>query len=258
MSKLNAMEFRKSLLRTALLLFSIWATDSAMAQDVAPGKCLLLTQITDFEQIPETDARLVIWNMNDSIGFNKEVVSDIDGKNSFTLDQGEKYAIKIFKSDTSFVFGDIEIPKYETGIVMNYSFQIKIIRSYQMVPPEFQTISSEKSEVSLELDIHFASNSAVIPENDKTALNELYDRLVKYETMRIELASHTDDVGDDESNMRLSQRRSNSVKQYLVEKGIGEARIAPKGYGEKKPKVPNDSPEGRAQNRRTEVRFVNN
>ena len=71
----------------------------------------------------------------------------------------------------------------------------------------------------------------------------------------IELASHTDSVGDDNSNMLLSQRRSESVKQYLIDMGIELDRIEAQGYGEKQPKATNETPEGRAKNRRTEVRI---
>ena len=71
----------------------------------------------------------------------------------------------------------------------------------------------------------------------------------------IELASHTDSIGDDNSNMLLSQRRSESVKQYLIDMGIELDRIEAQGYGEKKPKSTNETPEGRAKNRRTEVRI---
>ena len=104
--------------------------------------------------------------------------------------------------------------------------------------------------------VHFASNSAEIREGDKEELDRLYERLSNNSLTQIELASHTDSIGSDESNMRLSQRRSNSVKKYLVEKGIDENRIIAKGYGEKEPKESNKSLAGRAINRRTEVRTV--
>jgi OOP family OmpA-OmpF porin len=56
--------------------------------------------------------------------------------------------------------------------------------------------------------------------------------------------------------MRLSQRRSDAVKAFLVSKGINEAQIVAKGYGEKQPKASNDTNVGRASNRRTELRFI--
>lgn len=189
--------------------------------------------MTDFDQIPETNAQLIVWDMADSIGFSQALITDIDGKNSIVLDQGKMYAIKIFKSDTSFIFNNIGIPEQENGITMNYSFKIKVIQGYLIMLSEFQTSTTEASADLLELDIHFISNSAEIPENDLAGLYEIYSRLSKSKDYRIELASHTDDVGNEESNMRLSQRRSDAVKAYLVFKGINESRILAKGYGEK-------------------------
>ena len=69
--------------------------------------------MTDFDQIPETNAQLIVWDMADSIGFSQALITDIDGKNSIVLDQGKMYAIKIFKSDTSFIFNNIGIPEHE-------------------------------------------------------------------------------------------------------------------------------------------------
>ncbi len=72
----------------------------------------------------------------------------------------------------------------------------------------------------------------------------------------IEIGGHTDNVGDDKSNELLSQRRAESVKQYLVKKGVKPERVQTKGYGESMPIADNDSEEGRQKNRRTELKVV--
>ena len=78
----------------------------------------------------------------------------------------------------------------------------------------------------------------------------------------IELSSHTDSKGDDDYNIKLSQKRAESVVNYLIQKGINKARLYPKGYGETKPIAPNthpdgtDNPEGRQMNRRTEFKII--
>ena len=78
----------------------------------------------------------------------------------------------------------------------------------------------------------------------------------------IEIGSHTDSTGSDEYNIRLSQRRSESVVRYLVGKGIPEAKLEARGYGESIPIAPNsnpdgsDNPEGRQLNRRTELKII--
>ena len=83
--------------------------------------------------------------------------------------------------------------------------------------------------------------------------------------MEIELGSHTDNIGTDEYNLDLSNRRAKSCTDYLESKGIAAARMTSKGYGESMPIAPNeiivkrkkkDNPEGRAKNRRTEFKVT--
>ncbi len=205
------------------------------------GKCILTIEVSDFDSIPEANAKIFIWNVADSLGFSEQLISDIDGKTEITVDQGQEYNVKIFKADTFFIFKEIKIPDLNYDFTMNYTFQIKVFEGYLDI---------------IDLDVHFASNSAEIKESDKEKLDRLYERLLNNPLTQIELASHTDSIGSDENNMRLSQSRSNSVKKYIVDKGINENRIVAKGYGEKEPKESNKSAEGRAINRRTEVRTV--
>jgi OOP family OmpA-OmpF porin len=70
------------------------------------------------------------------------------------------------------------------------------------------------------------------------------------------LEGHTDNVGDDNSNMKLSEDRAKAVSNYLIKKGIAAERIDVKFYGETKPVASNDSDEGRRMNRRVDMKFV--
>jgi outer membrane protein OmpA-like peptidoglycan-associated protein len=71
-------------------------------------------------------------------------------------------------------------------------------------------------------------------------------------SFKIAIHGHTDDQGDEASNLVLSENRAKSVVEYLVSQGISKNRLSFKGFGESKPKVPNTTAEGRAKNRRTE------
>jgi outer membrane protein OmpA-like peptidoglycan-associated protein len=73
-------------------------------------------------------------------------------------------------------------------------------------------------------------------------------------TLKFEIGGHTDSDGDDNSNLKLSKDRSDTVKQKLVEYGIDAARLTTKGYGESKPLNDNSTPENKANNRRVEFR----
>ncbi|MGZ4091021.1 MAG: OmpA family protein, partial [Bacteroidia bacterium] len=76
--------------------------------------------------------------------------------------------------------------------------------------------------------------------------------------MQIELSGHTDNVGSDEANMKLSSDRAKTVTDYLVGLGIAAERIQAKGYGETKPLGTNDTEEGRQLNRRVEFTILKN
>lgn len=76
--------------------------------------------------------------------------------------------------------------------------------------------------------------------------------------MVIEVAGYTDNVGSDAANMKLSQQRAETVRNYLVSRGIKADKIQAKGYGSSDPVADNSTPEGRKQNRRTEIHILKN
>jgi len=83
-------------------------------------------------------------------------------------------------------------------------------------------------------------------------LDALAAMLTEAPALNIQINGHTDDVGEDQANLQLSERRAVTVLEYLVGKGIERARLRAKGFGETRPLAPNTTPEGKALNRRTE------
>ena len=106
-------------------------------------------------------------------------------------------------------------------------------------------------------NIFFSTGSATLEEQSQSELKKLVEFLEKNPTMKIEVSGHTDDVGADDANMKLSQQRAESVKTYLVGKGIVADRIQSKGYGKTKPIASNATAEGKQKNRRTEFVVIN-
>jgi outer membrane protein OmpA-like peptidoglycan-associated protein len=105
-------------------------------------------------------------------------------------------------------------------------------------------------------NINFATGKWDLKPSSYESLNELLKMLTDNPKMKIEIAGHTDDVGKDDANMTLSQKRAESIVNYLVEHGINEDRLIGIGYGETIPIATNDTPEGRQKNRRSEVRVI--
>ena len=75
-------------------------------------------------------------------------------------------------------------------------------------------------------------------------------------TVKVEIGGHTDDVGSEADNQKLSENRAGEVKKFMVGRGISADRIVAKGYGEKAPMAENADEAGRALNRRTEMRII--
>ena len=87
-------------------------------------------------------------------------------------------------------------------------------------------------------------------------LDEGAEILKRNPTMKIEIQGHTDNVGSEAFNQRLSENRANAVKEYLISKGISADRLKAVGYGESNPIAPNDTEEGRAMNRRVGMKVL--
>lgn len=101
-------------------------------------------------------------------------------------------------------------------------------------------------------DILFATNSYDLNDRSKFILKQFSRFLIENPNVTIMIQGHTDDQGDDQQNLTLSENRANAVKVYLVACGIDGSRLKSKGFGETMPKLPNVSEVNRAKNRRTD------
>jgi len=106
--------------------------------------------------------------------------------------------------------------------------------------------------------VNFAFNSSDLTSVAKTNLDKLSQVLVNNPDTNINIYGYTDSVGSDSYNLSLSERRANSVKSYLLSKGITSNRMFAKGEGETMPVATNDTDEGRAKNRRVEFAITAN
>ncbi len=106
---------------------------------------------------------------------------------------------------------------------------------------------------ALASEVLFAFDKSVVKPEYYSFLNDTKKIFDDYPTMRVQIDGHTDSVGTDAYNQKLSERRANAVKNYLIDKvGIEASRLKSVGYGESRPAFPNDTAENRAKNRRVE------
>jgi len=101
-------------------------------------------------------------------------------------------------------------------------------------------------------DIYFEFNSYELTPEAMIVVDEFFQFLNENPTLKISIQGHTDNIGNDEDNLLLSDNRAGSVYKYLIQMGIDSNRLIYKGFGESKPETTNQTEAGRAINRRTE------
>ncbi len=105
--------------------------------------------------------------------------------------------------------------------------------------------------------VNFDNDKDTLRPDAIAILDEAAATLKRYPGMKVEVAGHTDNRSSDAHNLDLSQRRAKAVMDYFVGKGVEAGRLSAKGYGEAEPIADNGKADGRAQNRRVELRILN-
>jgi OmpA-OmpF porin, OOP family len=169
-------------------------------------------------------------------------LTDDAGKFSIRLPSADTYEIFIlgFKDSASYNF--LEIPALKGNAYYKDPFVVDV----QHLPAKSFILE----------DCNFETGKTNLQESSFAVLDELVAYLNRKDDERIELGGHTDNVGKPAKNVILSQGRANTVRAYLLTKGIDPARVTAKGYGMSKPIASNKTAAGKAQNRRTEVKIL--
>jgi OOP family OmpA-OmpF porin len=115
----------------------------------------------------------------------------------------------------------------------------------------------QKGSITLE-GVMFELNSADLTAESRPVLARVADDLKKYPRLRVELQGHTDSSGSDEYNLKLSERRAQAVRDYLIAQGVSSEQVEARGYGETQPIASNSTAEGRARNRRVVMKVLAN
>ena len=156
----------------------------------------------------------------------------------------------------------------------NVTYEAKgyLFKSENLLIPKSSAFSSIKKEINLSPikanesivlnNVFFEFNSASLSNDSKIELDKLFSLLANNPTINVEIQGHTDSKGKNSYNKTLSQNRAESVKSYVTKKGISDKRVKANGYGEKNPialnknKDGSDNEEGRALNRRIELKII--
>ena len=119
-------------------------------------------------------------------------------------------------------------------------------------PKKYNLVVVTEKKIELKQTVYFDFNKATIRPVSFPLLNDVAQAMKDNPKIKVEVQGHTDSVGDDNYNLKLSQQRAESVRNYLIKQGVSSDRMVPKGYGENVPIADNRTKEGRDQNRRVE------
>ncbi len=111
-----------------------------------------------------------------------------------------------------------------------------------------------KEKVTIALNVEFDTDKAIVKDKYYNDIKRVANFMKKFPDTIAEIGGHTDNIASNAYNQKLSEKRANSVRQYIIDKfGIDGSRLTAKGYGENKPIASNDTEEGRQKNRRVEA-----
>ena len=225
---------------TLLLPFMASSQNGNVQNANIPKDAPVNVSMTDFKNniLPN---EIVIFR-SQANGREYQGLTDSTGKFSTRLPAGDKYEIFIlgFKDSTS--YNILNIPATTGNAYYKNPFKIDI----QFLPAKSFVLD----------DCNFETGKAELKPESYAVLDELVAYLVRKDDERIELGGHTDNVGTAKSNLVLSEARANTVRAYIIMKGIDPLRVTAKGYGFTVPVAENTTAEGRALNRRTEVKIL--
>lgn len=144
------------------------------------------------------------------------------------------------------------------GAAVGYTMdkQIKQLRESTAGSGVDVTSDGQSILVNLPDGVTFPVDSFAIQPGFRPTLDSVADSLNQYPNSLIDVYGHTDSTGSADYNQKLSEQRAKSVADYLGSRGVSSARIRWQGFGESQPVATNDTPEGRAKNRRVEIKIV--
>jgi OmpA-OmpF porin, OOP family len=210
-----------------------------------------------YNGVTEKDAQGLSVSLGGSMAFNLQ-----DAANTFGLGKDGIDRYKVVYT----TFGDIlskMYPEYmatypQYSQVVDKSFLMSVIANHAELMEGKALTVSYSNEITNEVSsksyqIQFETGSAVIKQASYKLLDEILQSAVVAEGLKVGVYGHTDNVGNDVSNQKLSEERANSVKSYLLSKGLPAQRIESKGFGSANPIGDNSTAAGKAQNRRVQI-----
>ena len=219
----------------------IYEFDVPEALRVSSRASYVFGRVTDEEtgKVIEADIELFDLASEQRVGL---VRSDpVTGDYLITLTEGSQYALYI--NEPGYLFSSL-------------SFSFDKDSNFEPIRKDILLTPIRTGSKTVLNNIFFETDKYELQERSRTELAKVITFMKNNPEVRIEISGHTDDVGAEDYNLSLSNRRAKAVFDYLVNNGIEFSRMRYAGYGETRPSVPNSSDKNRAQNRRIEFEII--
>jgi outer membrane protein OmpA-like peptidoglycan-associated protein/Tol biopolymer transport system component len=197
--------------------------------------------VQDFYTKQPVDAKFELIDLETGEVIINSTSSPANGEFLVCLPSNKEYALNVSKNGYLFHSENFELKKQENLKPYEKNIHLRPIKVGEKVVLK---------------NIFFDSGKFELKDKSKAELTKLIKFLELNPTTKVEIGGHTDNVGSDAANQLLSENRAKAVYNYLISNKVAPIRLSYKGYGETQPIAENETPEGRAENRRTEFKII--
>jgi outer membrane protein OmpA-like peptidoglycan-associated protein len=213
-----------------------------LADEVKPEPVVIIYgKVLDKETGKPLEAEITYYNLNTNQEVGIARTNPADGSYKIILPYGQPYGFHADKKGYYSESSSIDLTEIKTYTEIERNLLLAPIKA--------------GNKIALN-NVFFEQSKPVLLPTSYGELNRLVQILIQNPTIKIEIAGHTDNVGDPKKNQKLSEDRVKAIKNYLISKGISATRLTGKGYGSSKPIASNAKEETRRLNRRVEFTII--
>jgi OmpA-OmpF porin, OOP family len=228
-------------MKRLLIIVLMCAGVSAFAQNgkdlkATDADALVKVTVTNMQNKPSSGDIITLISKASQMEYTG--VTGDSGYFKLVVPNGDKYIVNFSSFSGEQRYKEIEIPKLDGTVEMNL------------------LIKYDLPEVVVLENVTFETSKTTIRTPSFPMLNKVAELLKNKKNMVIEISGHTDDVGETMANQKLSEGRAIAVKNYLISKGVKPTQITAVGFGKTKPIADNKTAEGKAKNRRIEIKIL--
>ena len=226
------------MVKNTFIILCIILSKVCMGQNLVPtmSEALLKVKVTDLDNNPSEGEIITFIDKQSQNVY--EGITDGAGLFEILIPKGHTYIVRYRNFGYDHQYAEHEIPEYEGKLVSKINIKYRL-----------------PSKTVLE-DVFFEDDKITLSPGSFQSLDKLVGLLKTKQSTHIRLAAHSDSKGDAKEKQKLTAKQAQSVRNYLVSKGIPVERVDVIGYGGQYPMASNETPQGRAKNQRIEIEII--